>query len=72
MKKYIVDMLAKKQILALTLSNGQTIIAIEVVDECKDHDNLIEIVERKDKTSFLLNLNQVVTARPYIPTEWGY
>ncbi|HFI2431167.1 hypothetical protein [Streptococcus suis] len=70
MKKYIVDMLAQKQILALTLSNGQTIIAIEVVDEYKDHDNLIEIIERKDKTSFLLNLNQVVTARPYIPTEW--
>ncbi|HEL1709202.1 TPA: hypothetical protein TXU83_001311 [Streptococcus suis] len=72
MKKYIVDMLEQKQILALTLSDGQAVIVIEVANEHKGYDNLIEVVERKDKTSFLLNLDQVITVRPYIPTEWAY
>ncbi|HEM4026887.1 TPA: hypothetical protein U1V69_002111 [Streptococcus suis] len=72
MKKYIFDMLEQKQILALTLSDGQTVIVIEVANEHKGYDNLIEVVERKDKTSFLLNLDQVITVRPYIPTEWVY
>lgn len=70
MKKYIIDMLLNKQVLIITLSDGSNIKPIEVINEYPDEDNLIELKEANQKVSFLLNISQVITARPFIPVEW--